>query len=57
MPNFMCNKIIYRHNNNLLANCLKINKTTKLVIKKYFKLIIYKKDIEIYIKGYNIYLI
>lgn len=46
-------KLICRHHDNLLASHFEINKTCRLVAKKYYWLTL-RNDIEAYVKGYNI---
>lgn len=51
----MRHKVISKHHNNLLVGHYGIEKTRELVAKKYFWPNL-KKDVETYVKGYDIYL-
>ena len=48
-------KLINRYYNNFLASKFDIKKTKKLIVKKYYLLML-QKNIEAYIKGCNVYL-
>lgn len=55
MPKIICPKLLSQHHNNLLVGNFGIDKTYKLVIRKYYKPTLYY-DVEAYVKSYNIYL-
>lgn len=49
-------ELISWHHNNLLVGYFGINKIIELIGQKYYYLDL-KKDVKVYIKGYNIYLL
>ena len=51
----ICVELINKHYNNLFAGHFGIEKTQKLIVKKYYQPTL-QKDVKIYIKGFNMYL-
>lgn len=53
MPKMICSKLINKYHNNFFASYFRVEKIQKLISWKYYWLSL-RKNIETYIKGYNI---
>lgn len=51
----ICSELRSRHHDDFLVSHFGIEKTWELIVRKYYWLML-QRDVEVYIKGYNVYL-